>query len=144
MKVRQRDFYDTVETALLKVPDARQDVGLLTHHFSDGVYLRMLRLNPGTLAIGHRHKTKHFNLLLKGTVTITASDGMAATVSAPFGFESGPGVRKIAFAHTEVELCSVHPNLDNCRNVTDLENRFVTKSKAFKAWERKALSESPR
>ena len=126
---------------MLKAPGASPDVGVLTHHFSEGVYLRMLRMPPGTLAIGHRHKTKHFNLLLKGTITITASDGLAATMSAPFCFESGPGVRKIAFAQTEVELCSVHPNPDNCKDVAVLENRFVNKSKASLALEkRKALA----
>ena len=141
MKPCHLDFYDVVEEALLKVPVATRDCGELTHHFSDGIYLRTVRMKPGTLAIGHRHKTRHFNLLLKGTVTITSSDGMAATLTAPVGFESGPGVRKIAFAHTEVELCSVHPNPDNCVDVAILENRFVTKTKASVAFEkRKAIA----
>lgn len=143
MKVRKRDFYDTVEAALLKVPGASKEIGQLSHRFTDGVYMRHLHLSPGDLCIGHRHKTKHFNILLSGTVTITASDGMAATLTAPHVFESGPGVRKIALAHTAVEMCSVHPNPDNCKNVTALEDRFVTKSKAFLEWEkRKALSDS--
>src|SRR5882724_9966476 len=132
MKIRRRDFYDKAEAAMLTAADQQleQPAFELSHEFSDGIYMRSLKMPAGTLAIGHQHRTKHFNLLLAGTVTITGSDGTALTRSAPCAFESNAGCRKIAFAHTEVILASVHPNPDNCRNVSVLENRFVTKSKA--------------
>ena len=89
------------------------------------------------LALGHRHKTENFFFLMQGTLTITSSDGMAKTVSAPFVFKSSAGTRKMVYTHTAVEMCEVHSNPDNCTDVEALENRILTKSRASVAFERR-------
>jgi hypothetical protein len=97
---------DTVklETALLE----REQVDCpLVHHFAPGVYLREACLPVGTFAIGHEHKTEHFNILLRGRVRVLAG-GVVKEVSAPYIFVSGAGERKVVYVLEDAAWVNVH------------------------------------
>lgn len=64
------------------------------HHFGEGVYIRELHIPAGTMALGHKQKYKHNNILLKGSLLIVDKDENVIKLEAPMFFVGEPGQKK--------------------------------------------------
>lgn len=77
------------------------------HHFSDGIYDRVLHIPAGTVLTGRTHKQPNTNLLVKGDITVLV-DGALKRITAPCKIESPAGVKRVAFAHTDCTWVTRH------------------------------------
>lgn len=105
----------------------------LKHHFLPGLYIReiLMPVGPGgTVIIGHLHKTRHFNIVLKGKARVLI-DGKVRTIEAPAVFVSEPGVRKVLNILEDMTWCTVH--LTSETDVAKLEEELVDKTNHFLA-----------
>lgn len=123
--VQQVPSVDDLEKKLLEVDQVDCPV---VHRFGPGVYIREVTLPAGTLAIGHRHKFAHINIVLKGTVLILNDNGTTSEVQAPFVYTSQPG-RKVVLAKTEVVWQNIFATTET--DVQTLEAYLLDKSDAW-------------
>ena len=68
----------------------------VVHHFGPNLCIRELFMPAGTLAIGHRQKFEHMNIMLSGKVMIIDEQGNTNVLTAPMIFVGKPG-RKIGY-----------------------------------------------
>lgn len=113
---------DNAEAEMLKFPQADCPV---VHHFGPGVCIREVFMPAGTLAIGHKQKYDHLNLLLRGKVMVVRDDGVADILSAPLLFVGKPG-RKIGYVLEDMVWQNIYAT--DFRNADDVEAHFVEKS----------------
>ena len=85
---------EQLEAVMLQRPQVAAPV---TNLFAPGLYWRELAIPAGCLALGHTHKTEHFNVLLAGRVLVLC-EGRVTELVAPQVFVSPPGVRKLVLA----------------------------------------------
>jgi len=102
----------------------------LTHRFSDGIYSREIFMPAGTVVLGHKHKTRHLNIVLRGRCKVIANDEVKEIV-APCTFESEAGVRKLVNVLEDTVWQTIHVNEDDCENIEQLEARLVEPSHTF-------------
>ena len=121
-----------LESAMLKLPQVTCPV---TNHFAPGIYWREITIPAGAIALGHKHKTEHLNVLLSGRVRVLC-DGQVKELAAPQVFSSPPGTRKIVLALEPVRWANVHANPTNEHDMEKLELIFVEKSAAYLAHEK--------
>jgi hypothetical protein len=95
-----------------------------THHFSDGVYAREIRIPKGTLITGAIHKFKNMNMISQGDVSFMSIDG-SMRVKAPYTFVASPGVKRVIFAHTDTVWTTIHGT--NLTNLKEIEEFFIAK-----------------
>ena len=97
----------------------------VTHRFAPGVYLREIFMPADAIVIGKIHKTKHFNLLVRGACFIVHSDGTREELRAPGVFVSEAGVQKVLYITEDMVWQTIHPTneTDLCR----LEEELITK-----------------
>lgn len=81
----------------------------LRHLFAPGVYIREIFMPAGTVVVGHRHKTKHFNIVLKGKCAVTQDGIEVMQIEAPMTFVSDAGVQKILLIKEDTTWQTVHP-----------------------------------
>jgi hypothetical protein len=95
------------------------------HHFGPGIYIRELRMKAGILAIGHRQKQPHMNVLIQGRVLMLHNDGSTVEVAAPMTFVGQPG-RKMGWVLEDVVWQNVYAT--DITDVPTLEAMFLDKS----------------
>jgi hypothetical protein len=98
------------------------------HRFSPGVYVREVSIPAGTLAIGHRQKTEHLNVFLKGKVTMLNEDGSTTELTAPMIFTGKPG-RKCGYITEDVVWLNVYPTEET--DIEKLESIYLDKTLTF-------------
>lgn len=108
-----------------KIVDIRENELPLTHTFSDNVYAREIFMPAGMFVIGHVHKTKHLNIVSKGSALLH-SDGKLSKITAPFTFESGEGVRKVLYILEDMFWTTIHVTEET--DVDVLEETLIDKS----------------
>lgn len=123
---------DALETYLVTMPQAPCPV---VHHFGPGVYIREVTIPKGAIAMGHKQRHEHLNIVLKGSVAIIGDDGQVKVISAPAIFVGQPG-RKVGGCIEECVWQNVYPNPDNCRDIETLEARWLEKSEVALEYER--------
>ena len=79
----------------------------LTHTFSDGVYAREIFMPKGMYVVGHKHKTRHLNIVSTGKAKVWMN-GKIVEIVAPFTFESDKNVRKILFIEEDMFWTTIH------------------------------------
>ena len=114
-----------VEKVFLAQPQVSCPV---VHRFGPGIYMREVTIPAGAIAIGHRQKTEHLNIFLKGKITALNDDGSVVELTAPMIFVSQPG-RKIGVAHEDVVWMNVYAT--NETSVERLEEMFLDKSEVW-------------
>jgi len=117
---------DALEVEMLKGEQVECPV---YHHFSPGLYVREVNLPAGCVAIGHRQKTEHLNIFLKGKVSIVNDDGTTSLLEAPLLFTGQPG-RKCGYVHEDVVWLNVYPTTET--DIEALESMFLDKSANWK------------
>lgn len=95
------------------------------HFFGPGIYMRELRLEADTFAIGHLHKTPHVFQLLQGRVRVLLPDGSVSEVAAPFMVVSPPG-RKAVYVLERAVCVTIHATEE--RDLDTLERQFIDKT----------------
>jgi hypothetical protein len=118
----RRDKIALVAKELEKFPQVDCPV---THRFTDGCYLREIFMPKDTIIIGKIHATEHFNIILKGDVTVITAEGQERH-QAPYTFVSGAGVQKVVYMHTDCVWQTVHvtesTDLDQIEKEVIVEN----------------------
>lgn len=99
------------------------------HSFSPGEYRREITIPAGTLIIGHKHLTSHWNILHRGRASIVMN-GQRKEVKGPMTFWSEAGTRKIAYVHEEVVFETIHET--STIKIEDLEDELCEKTEVWK------------
>jgi hypothetical protein len=110
------------EVAMLQFPQIDCPV---IHRFSPGIYVREVHVPAGTLAIGHRQKTEHLNIFLRGRLSIVNENGSVSELAAPMIFIGKPG-RKVGWTHEDIVWLNVYSTDET--NVERLEEMLIDKS----------------
>ena len=99
---------------LLEMPQAECPI---THHFSDGVYVRERFASAGTLIVGKRHRHETTSILLSGELGIYI-DGTTEAVmkKAPCIWKTEPNTKRMTYSVTDTRLMTIHPTKE-----TDIE-----------------------
>lgn len=121
---------DALEAELIDLPQVECP---LKHRFAPGVYLREIFMPKGTFIVGQRHKTEHFNVILKGRARVKIGENEVREIVAPATFVSGPGVRKVLFILEDMVWQTVHPTEEADLEV--LENLLIEKTDTFRQHE---------
>lgn len=120
-----RDFIARVEQSALQSAEQVDFNPLVKHHFSKDVYARELFIPAGTLIVGKIHKHENFNILSQGEMSVLSVDGMQR-VTAPFSVVSSPGVKRMAFAHTDCVWTTIHGTDE--KDLEKIEELFIAKT----------------
>lgn len=93
------------------------------HHFAPGLYAREMRVPAGTVVTGKIHKHVNLNIMSAGRMSLWGDDGDLVHVEAPYTVVSPPGVRRVAYAHTDVVWTTIHATEET--DVDLIEKEFV-------------------
>ena len=107
----------------MQVQTTLEPTGLLQHFKSDGVYIRVMAVKADTIIVGHKHKTAHLSILLKGEMEISIN-GSTRVFTAPYIFEALPDSRKVGKAITDVEIANIIPTKDG-EDVAETLDRVI-------------------
>lgn len=103
---------EEIKKKMLALPQANCPV---FHHFGPGLYIRELRMEAGTLAMGRKQRFPHMNVFIKGKVLMLNPDGSHLELSAPMTFVGSPG-QKIGYVIEDMIWQNIYPT-----NETDVE-----------------------
>lgn len=141
-----QDSVEMLEGHLLEQPQVDCPV---MHRFAPGVYMREIFMPAGSLIIGHRHKTKHFNVVMQGKAWVS-QNGKVDLVYAPDTFVSEPGVRKCLLILEDMIWQTVHPIAEqNAGEMSDdeklaliesLEPQMIEKSETWLEHEQRTIN----
>ena len=116
-----------IENKMLEFP---QIDAPLTHHFSEGVYVRELFIPKDSLIMGKRHRFETCNILLKGKLAMYNGRGKPSTIiEAPLIFNSKPGVKKFAYAIEDTIFLNIHPTKE--KDPEKIEEIFIISEEEF-------------
>lgn len=121
--VAHQDVIDELSRTMLALPQADCPVA---HYFGPGVYLRQVTFPAGIFAIGHKQRFEQLNVFVAGRVAMLQPDGSVKELAAPMIFTGPPG-QKIGIILEQVTWLNAYPNPDDCRDIDELENRFLDK-----------------
>lgn len=105
--------------------DSPKVLSPVTERFAPGIYLREITMPAGSVICGKRHKTEHFNIILKGSVRCIDEEGNAYTLAAPYTFVSKAGMRKMFAVLSECVWQTIHPNPGEVRETAALEQLLI-------------------
>lgn len=120
---------EKLEAELLQYPQVDCP---LDHVFAPGVYVRTIHMPAGTFIIGHKHKTRHAQVVSTGKAVVMM-DGVIHNVIAPCTFVSEPGVRKVLYIYEDMVWTTIHPTTET--DLDKLEELLIEKSACFKEYE---------
>jgi hypothetical protein len=126
MLPESKNIADEAEKYLLRYDQAPCPV---FHHFSPGLYIREVNLPAGIFAVGHRQKTEHLNIFIKGRLSMINENGEVVEMQAPMIFTGKPG-RKMGYIYEDVVWLNIYHT--NETDVRKLEEMFIDKSEAWK------------
>ncbi len=110
-----------LQEQLLEMPQA--DI-VTTHRFLPGIYERTITIPPWTVLTGAEHKTAYRVRLEKGVIAVNTDEG-AKVLVAPMEFDVDAGFQRAGRVfEEEVIWTDIYQNLDNCRDIDELENRL--------------------
>lgn len=96
----------------------------LKHYFSKGIYAREIKIPADTIIVGKIHKHENLNILSQGEITVISIDG-AKRMKAPCTIVSSPGVKRIAYTHTETVWTTIHGTEET--DLEKIEELFIAK-----------------
>jgi len=95
----------------------------LTHEFVDGIYIRRMDLEKGSMVIGAVHKHLHVWFLMEGHVTIAKKEGTEDYL-APCYVIASPGTQRLIQANEDSIFINVHKNPTDTRDIKKIEEEF--------------------
>jgi mannose-6-phosphate isomerase-like protein (cupin superfamily) len=99
------------------------------HAFTDGIYTRTIHMPAGVIVVGHKHRTRHQNVILSGRA-IVVMNGERVEVQAGDVITSDAGVRKVLFIEEDCKWMTIHGNAQNGRDIGTLEAYLVDQASA--------------
>jgi len=127
---------DELEAAMIKNLNGKKldiDNEYTTDFFTDGMYVREMKIPAYNLVTSRIHKVEHPFVLSKGHVTVWVDGGPGVEIKAPYTGITKPGTRRVVYTHTNCVWTTFHPNPDNekdmdlveARNIEPYENELV-------------------
>jgi hypothetical protein len=116
---------DFLTPVLLDMPQAECPV---YHRFGPDIYIRELHMKAGTIAVGHKQRFEHINILLKGKVLMFNPDETTTIVEAPLFFIGKPG-QKVGYVLEDVVWQNIYSTKET--DIDTLENIFLDKDSEF-------------
>jgi len=116
---------EQAEFAMLSMPQVDCPV---VHYFAPGIAIRQVFLPAGALAVGHKQKFPHMNVMLTGKVVMLNDNGSTTTLSAPLTFVAQPG-RKIGYVLEDVLWQNIYAT--ELADAAAVEAHFIEKSDAW-------------
>ena len=104
----------------------------LKHTFADGIYVRQMNMNKGSVVVGAIHKHLHVWFLLTGHISVITEDATEDYI-APCYVVATPGTKRVIRANEESIFVNVHKNPTNSQDISFLEKDIVAKD--FKEYE---------
>lgn len=115
-----------IEAAMFAMPEHHIEIKT-THHFAPGLYMREIFIPKGTTLTGKIHKTEHLNILSQGDISVLTEHGIKR-LKASTVIKSNPGIKRVGFAHEDSVWITVHPNVENERDVGLIEDMLIAKT----------------
>jgi len=104
-EIKERDqLLDDLEVALLHLPRAEITI---THRFTEGMYIREMRIPAGTMLTSMVHKTEHPFVISEGAIKISSDEG-GVILEAPYTGITKPNTRRAGHALTDVVWTTFH------------------------------------
>lgn len=100
----------------------------VTHRFAPNIYIREVSMEAGAFVMGHYHKTKHLNIMLKGRIKFLGADNVWVEMSAPQTFVAEEG-RKVAFVYEDTIWQNVFSTDET--DTDKLEEMYLRKSNTW-------------
>jgi|TARA_R110000787_G_scaffold163290_1_gene276512 quercetin dioxygenase-like cupin family protein len=104
----------------------------LKHTFADGIYVRQMSMNAGSVVVGAIHKHLHVWFLLTGHISVITEDSSEDYI-APCYIVATPGTKRVIQANEDSIFVNIHKNPSNTRNIKQLEKDIVAQD--FKEYE---------
>jgi quercetin dioxygenase-like cupin family protein len=98
----------------------------LKHTFADGIYVRQMSMNKGTVVVGAIHKHLHVWFLLTGHISVVTEDTTEDYI-APCYVVAKPGTKRVIYANEKSIFVNIHKNPTNSKNIEWLEKEIVAK-----------------
>jgi quercetin dioxygenase-like cupin family protein len=104
----------------------------LKHTFADGIYVRQMSMNKGSVVVGAIHKHLHVWFLLTGNISVATEDTVEDYI-APCYVVSTPGTKRVIHANEDCIFVNIHKNPTNSQDIDFLEKEIV--AKVFKEYD---------
>ena len=117
------------ENQMLDMEQVNCDV---SHYFGPNIYIREVHLPAGTLAVGHKQKFTHMNVMIKGKVVMPADNGEVKILEAPLIFNSPPG-RKFGYVLEDTVWQNIYSTDET--DIDKLEAHYLDKSYSWQEYE---------
>lgn len=98
-----------------------KNVFKLKHYFTDGLYLRQMKIHKNASIISLIHKRDHVWFLLTGCITVV-TNGIAENYIAPYMGFSKSGTQRAIYAHEESIFQNVFQNPFGLTDLDELED----------------------
>jgi len=106
----------------LHLQDEFMDSCVLSHHFSNGVYVRQIFLPAKSFIIGKIHKKSHMNIISSGRC-IVRTEKFGSVIydasTAPLTFESEKGTKRVLWVEEDTYWTTIHPT--SCTTIEAVE-----------------------
>lgn len=122
-----------LQAAMLTAPEKLMEGGRLVdpheeHLFLPGLYVRQVTNEKGSLVITMKHATEHPWFCLRGHLLVrNLETGELHEVHGGDRGVTQPGTQRAIYAVEETVFVTVHPNPDDCRDLAELERRFIVR-----------------
>lgn len=120
-----RDRVFRLEAEVRKLPQVDCPVRNI---FAPGIYAREMTIPKGVTATGAVHKTEHLSIITSGHCLLTTDDGVKELRAGALSVTK-PGMKRAIFAIEDTVMITIHPNVDNEKDVSKLVE-ILTESKA--------------
>ncbi len=117
----RRNAIQALEETMAQFPQVEQP---LTHHFQPGLYAREIFNPKGCLIVTKEHKEPNFSFIMRGKLQVMTEEG-TRTLAAPAFFKTHPGTKRVLYSLEDTVFVTVHPNPDDCEDLTVLESRII-------------------
>ena len=97
----------------------------LKHTFADGIYIRQMDMETGSVVIGAIHNHLHVWFLLTGHLAVATEDSIEEFI-APCYVLAKPGSKRVIYAIEDSIFVNVHKNPNNIKDIKKLEDEIVS------------------
>ena len=97
----------------------------LKHTFADGIYIRQMDMQAGSVIVGAIHNHLHAWFLLTGHLAVVTEDTTEEFVS-PCYVLATPGSKRVIYALEDSIFVNIHKNPDNIKDIKKLEDEIVS------------------
>ena len=101
------------------------DICPITHNFTDGLYMRQMKLRANDLVISAMHHTNHFWFLLSGKVIVEADDEIVEHI-APCWSYSIKGTKRLIRCIEDCVWINIIANPSNTKDIDKIDNNFFS------------------